>query len=68
MEGRTPVNAGPGIPQPNVLPEQAHISQHQLLPTENSLPQGVTDVAEQSHPPDPDYDKFINFDRGQDMA
>ncbi|KAF5695297.1 hypothetical protein FGLOB1_14050 [Fusarium globosum] len=67
-EGRTPVDAGPGIPQPNILPEKAHISQHHLLPTENSLQQGVTDVAEQSRPPDPDFYKFIDFDRGQEMS
>lgn len=50
MGGRAPVNAGPGIPQLNILPGQAHTSKHQLIPTGNSLQQATTDVAKQSRP------------------
>ncbi|KAF5584989.1 hypothetical protein FPANT_7682 [Fusarium pseudoanthophilum] len=36
MGGRAPVNAGPRVQQPMILPEQTHPPQQQSIPTENS--------------------------------
>ncbi|KAG5799944.1 hypothetical protein H9Q69_001038 [Fusarium xylarioides] len=68
MGGHAPVNIGPGVQQPIALPEQAHTSQQQLIPTENSLQQGVTDVAGQSRPRNWNCDELIDYNRRQGMS